>query len=119
MLNSSRFRKLITIDNVNQNAFRRERRGLLSLERKYKSHHANVVNEAKKMMSKYEQLKRTNSSNNDQLRAMGQKARKLNEANKMMKAKLMKWKPELAKRRDKLIEMKKQHREFTTIVVLY
>ena len=82
------------------------------MERKYKSHHANVVNEAKKMMSKYEQLKRANSSNNDQLRAMGQKARKLNEANKMMKAKLMKWKPELAKRRDKLIEMKKQHRKY-------
>ena len=69
------------------------------------------------MMSKYEQLKRANSTNNEQLRAMGQKARKLNEANKMMKAKLMKWKPELAKRRDKLIEMKKQHREFTTKVL--
>ena len=112
MLNSSSLRKLITIDNVNRNAFRRYRKGLLSLERMYKSHHYNVVNEAKKARSKYEQLKRANA-NTDQLRSLSQKTQKLSDANKKLKAKLMKWKPELAKRREKLSEMKKQRRMFS------
>ena len=113
MLNSSSFRKLITIENARQNAFIRHRvKVLLPLERKYKSYHHNVVNEAKKAMSKYEQLKLPNASN-DELRLLSQKARKLSDANKKLKVKLMKWKPELTKRREKLAQIKKQRRKFS------